>query len=207
MEPYYPVGVTRILATGGSNYIGLVDPNTVLKFPHDPQHIAHLKPEAAIYTRLGTHLRILGFKGKTDHGLLLERANGASLGQVLRQQPKPDISCLVLYCDLNVTNILLDGNSNVLLGDFEGRILNSDGTVTVDSRVSENAKARRYILSCKVMSPSQSSTPLTMRPRLRHVSPLVSFLLLIIFRLAQSYANVEKVRSFLLRRSCRISAL
>lgn len=158
VEPYYPVGVTRILATGGSNYIGLVDPKTVLKFPHDPQHIAHLHPEAAIYTHLGTHPRILGFKGKTDHGLLLERANGASLGQVLRQQPEPDMthrlkwalqtaeavahlhSCLVLHCDLNVTNILLDGNSNVLLSDFEGRILNSDGTVMVDGGVSENAK-------------------------------------------------------------------
>ncbi|EME78860.1 uncharacterized protein MYCFIDRAFT_83794 [Pseudocercospora fijiensis CIRAD86] len=81
VKAYYPDGVSRILATSGSNYIGLVDNETVLKFPHDPEELSYLELEAKIYEHLGRHSRILGFKGRTEHGLLLDFASN---GRILR---------------------------------------------------------------------------------------------------------------------------
>lgn len=48
----------------------------------------------------------------------------------------------VLHCDLNATNLLLDNDLNILLCDFQGRVLGLDGSVQVDGGVCENAKSR-----------------------------------------------------------------
>ena len=159
VQAYYPDGVSRILATGGSNYIGFVDKYTVLKFPHKPEDLGLLESEAGIYAALGSHHRILQFKGKTKHGLLLSFASNGSLAALLQKSQFPTTFKLkwalqaseavayihlrnVLHCDLNATNFLLDDDFNLLLCDFQGRLLHLDGSICIDGGVSENAKSR-----------------------------------------------------------------
>lgn len=160
VKPYYPEGVSRILATGGTNYIGFVDDNTVLKYPHDPKNVSQLDCEEKIYTHLGPNPRILEYKGKTEQGILLQFATNGSLAKYLQQdslvstttrqkwalQTAEAVAYIhkqhVLHCDLNATNLLLDNDLNILLCDFQGRILGLDGSVQVDGGVCENAKSR-----------------------------------------------------------------
>lgn len=161
VEPYYPDGVFQILATGGSNYVGLVNENTVLKYPHSPADRAVLEVEAGIYAVLPRHPRILEYKGETKDGTLLGLATNGSLAELLwRQSPQlPMVTRLklalqaseavafihshnVLHCDLNASNFLLDENFDLLLCDFQGRVLYMDGSVRMNGGVAENVKSR-----------------------------------------------------------------
>jgi hypothetical protein len=105
---WYPRGVKSVIASGGNNYIGLVDENTVLKYPQLPsekpsgldfeqekiyrrqQQLTGLDVEEQIFGVLGEHRRIIRFKGKHEEGLLLERMPNGSVADYLpNADPNP----------------------------------------------------------------------------------------------------------------------
>jgi serine/threonine protein kinase len=161
---YCPPSVSEILATSFDYCIGRVDNNTVLKYLHKKQYPdveaqENLAVEAQIYTLLGHHNRIVRFKGGDAlHGLLLEYAANGSVTQYLKvhnpttlqrliwsQQAAEGIAYIhasvILHCDINTNNLLLDKDLNIKLADFQGRYLAPDGSVLLDGRSSENVKS------------------------------------------------------------------
>jgi hypothetical protein len=86
---YYPPGVTAIVASSFSYFLGRIDENTVVKYPHDESpdinEQTRLAIEAQIYTILGDHDRIIKFKGGDGRGIRLEYAINGSVAQYLRQ--------------------------------------------------------------------------------------------------------------------------
>lgn len=109
---WYPRGVKSVIASGGNNYIGLVDENTVLKYPQLPpekppgldfeqekiyrilrqQQLSGLDVEEQILGVLGEHRRIIRFKGKHEEGLLLEHMPNGSVADYLpNADPQPPI--------------------------------------------------------------------------------------------------------------------
>ncbi|MCJ1473155.1 hypothetical protein MMC13_001806 [Lambiella insularis] len=107
---WYPRGVERVIASGGSHFIGLVDENTVLKYPSLPSeeplglHLENKKidrilrqeqqigldVEEQILGILGQHHRIIRFKGKHEDGLLLEyMPNGSIADYLYNANPRP----------------------------------------------------------------------------------------------------------------------
>ncbi|MCJ1248030.1 hypothetical protein MMC30_005245 [Trapelia coarctata] len=140
LTDYCPENVTACLTMGTNGFIGVVDATTVLKYPHIP----------------GDH--IIGFKGLTKDGLLLERAPFGSIADYLanhnpgRQQrlkwayqAAEALAAVhqkrVLHRDVAAHNLLLDAELNVKLSDFQGRLLSPDGKVEVDGLSVENTKA------------------------------------------------------------------
>lgn len=158
---YRPEGVKRFLGLGGNCFVGLVDENTVLKYvrvPNDGVAKASLDAEARIYEAIGTHQRIIKFKGRQDNGILLEYAPGGSLSEYLLQN-NPSIQQRVkwvrqvceaitvihdkdvIHCDLKANNLLLDASMNVKLCDFQGRLFGLSGKLEQDGGASENSKS------------------------------------------------------------------
>jgi len=109
---WYLCGVKSVIASGSSNFISLVDENTVLKYPQLPlempqgldsrqekiyrilrqQQLAGLGVEEQILGVLGEHRRIIPFKGKHEEGLLLERMPNRSVADYLpNADPQPPI--------------------------------------------------------------------------------------------------------------------
>ena len=85
---YCPETVTECLTRGSSSFIGLVDDTTVLKYPlarDDKKALAFLELEARILQLIGPHKYIIGFKGLTESGLLLERAPFGSIAAYLER--------------------------------------------------------------------------------------------------------------------------
>ena len=75
------------LTTGTNSFIGLNDETTVLKYLHipgDEEALALLGLEARILQAIGPCKHIIGFRGTTKHGLLLERAPFWSLNSSTR---------------------------------------------------------------------------------------------------------------------------
>ena len=161
---HYPPGVTAIVASSFSCFLGRIDKNTVLKYPHDESPDIHeqtrLAIEAQIYTILGDHDRIIKFKGGDGRGIRLEYAINGSVAQYLKQaNVSPTTSQRlkwaqqaaegmvyihrlgVLHCDTNVNNLLLDENLDVKFADFQGRYLSPDGTLLLNGLSSENVKS------------------------------------------------------------------
>lgn len=111
--PWYPSGVREVIAAGASHYVGIVDENTILKFPLVPptetdrdtdtytaegqefrnrlrqEAIKGLEVEARILKRLGRHSRIVHLKRKCEDGLRLERMRNGSVERYLRRV-RPD---------------------------------------------------------------------------------------------------------------------
>ncbi|RMZ72000.1 serine threonine kinase [Pyrenophora seminiperda CCB06] len=109
MNPYEfitwsPAGVKKVIDSGGNSWIGLVDENTVLKYPLVPadeedlfeprghaylqqireEAVKGLEVEEQILRHLGQHPRIVGLVGKNDDGLLLEYMTNGSIESYLR---------------------------------------------------------------------------------------------------------------------------
>ncbi|KAI9835658.1 MAG: hypothetical protein M1837_003685 [Sclerophora amabilis] len=148
IRPYNPDGVSSIIATESMNDIGLIDETTVLKYPHLPHEPNALEIEEQILQVLGCHRRIINIKGEHDEGILLERAfNGSAALSLQHSKPGPAArerlrrsaqaaaaisyihSSQVLHRDINRSNLLLDENLHIRLSDFQGRLLNPDGTI------------------------------------------------------------------------------
>jgi len=158
---YCPGDVTACLTTGTNSFIGLVDETTVLKYPHipgDEKALALLGLEARIFQAIGPHKHIIGFKGLTKDGLLLERAHFGSISEYLKNnnpglQRRLEWVCQVtealatvhkkrvLHRDISANNLLLDAELNVKLSDFQGRLLTPDGEVEEDGLSIENTKS------------------------------------------------------------------
>ncbi|KAL9125621.1 MAG: hypothetical protein Q9217_005197 [Psora testacea] len=161
-RPFYkPEGVTEFLGLGTDSFVGVVDETTILKYPKTPDDktaLAILDLEAQILTTIGPHKHIIGYKGQRKDGLLLERAVRGSIAQFLRdytptwqqrlawaRQATEAVAVThragVIHCDINVNNLLLDGDLMVKLCDFQGRLLRPDGSVDRDGLARENIKS------------------------------------------------------------------
>ena len=148
--PFYkPEGVVEFLGIGSISFVGAVDETTVLKYPKTPgdtEDITILDVEAQMLSRIGPHKHIIGFKGRKDDGLLLERARHGSISQFLQEnaptwqqrymwarQVTEAVAVThradILHCDVNVNNILLDVNLTVKLCDFQGRLLRTGASI------------------------------------------------------------------------------
>ena len=146
---------------GTNSFIGSVDDTTVLKYPHvpgDEKALALLGLEARIFQAIGPHKHIIGFKGLTKDGLLLERAPFGSISEYLKSnnpglQRRLEWICqvtealatvhkkFVLHRDISANNILLDAELNAKLSDFQGRLLSSNGETQEDGLSVENTKS------------------------------------------------------------------
>ena len=95
-----PSGVKRVLATGGSAYIGEVDESTVVKYPLAPNRdMNRLEVERKLLEIIGLHPRIIGMKSFSNKGLNLERAVNETLAfyfNRVRQSPAIDPATIVL---------------------------------------------------------------------------------------------------------------
>ena len=158
---YCPGDVTACLTSGTNSFIGSVDETTVLKYPHTPgdeKALALLGLEARILQAIGPHKHIIGFKGLTKDGLLLERAPFGSTSEYLKNnnpglQRRLEWVCQVtealatvhkkhvLHRDISANNLLLDAKLNVKLSDFQGWLLTPDGEVQEDGLSVENTKS------------------------------------------------------------------
>lgn len=143
------------------SFIGIIDEATVLEyshFPGDKKALATLGLKARILKEIGPHKHIIGFKGLTEDGLLLERAYFGSIAEYLEnstpelwqrlrwaRQATEALATVhdkrVLHRDLSASNLLLDAELNVKLSDFQGRLLGPDGEVEEDGLSVENTKS------------------------------------------------------------------
>jgi serine/threonine protein kinase len=147
---YCPEGVQRVLASGTSAFIGEVDDSTILKYPLKPGgDMSRLKHEHKILSLVGQHPRIIAQKGFTDAGLYLERAANETVYKYLTESDHepPTLqqriawcrevteavdyihSKGVIHCDIQPTNILVDGNLRLKLADFQGNYVLKTGEV------------------------------------------------------------------------------
>ncbi|PMD54983.1 uncharacterized protein K444DRAFT_645834 [Hyaloscypha bicolor E] len=163
VHAWYPRGVKSVIASGSNSFIGLVDENTVLKYPQIPSEkppgldfekekinrvlrqgqLIGLDVEEQILGVLGQHRRIIGFKGKHEEGLLLEHMPNGSI--------EMDIAgcrgCCVYSHEkshslhIGVGNLLLDKDLNIRLCDFQGRLLRPDGTIHPNGDSAEGVKS------------------------------------------------------------------
>ena len=158
---YKPEGVIDFLGLGSNSFVGIVDEATVLKYPKtlgDKEALAALDLEAQILRKIGPHKHIIGYKGQREDGLLLERAQRGSIAQFLKdhtptlqqkvawaRQATEAVAVThragVIHCDINVNNLLLDDNLMVKLCDFQGLLLQADGSVDKDGLARENIKS------------------------------------------------------------------
>lgn len=147
---YHPGDVQRVIATGTSAFVGVVDDSTVLKYPLEPGgDLASLKYEHELLQIVGPHPRIVAVKepGLTDIGLYLERGSNGTLMDYVTDNPAHSMqqrlswckevteavahvhSKNVIHCDVNPSNILLDNGLHVKLSDFQGCHIDDQGTV------------------------------------------------------------------------------
>ncbi|KAF2188766.1 kinase-like protein [Zopfia rhizophila CBS 207.26] len=156
--PFFPAGVQRIIATGSTSYVGIINQDTVLKYPHE-QHGQHgLKVEATILGVLGSHPRIIKLKGWDKEGLRLEYAHNGRLDEHLEKfagstllqdrfrwtrQAAEAVAYVhtkgVLHCDIRLGNLLLDKNFDIKLCDFQGIYQTADGNI-LDGFAGESVK-------------------------------------------------------------------
>lgn len=157
-QHYCPPGVKRVLASGSSAFVGEVDDSIVFKYPLSPGgDMTRLRVEGKLLEIIGPHERIIRLESFSDTGLYLEGAPNGNLASYMLEsgQPAPSVeqrlawcreaaeavaqthSRRVLHCDIQPTNLLLDGDLHVKLSDFQGRHLSEDGEVLLDGWSSE----------------------------------------------------------------------
>jgi len=159
--PHFPPGVTHIIGHGSSCFVGLIDPQTVLKYPYFPDDRSRIEVEHKLLQHAGRHRRIIESAGLTESGLLLWHAvNGTLHDYILLQQHHGEqlsVAQRLRYCvqiaegivhlhsrsvyhgDLRPGNILLDEALDVKIADVQG-VLKSGrtGEVVLDGLAREN---------------------------------------------------------------------
>ncbi|KAL2178368.1 uncharacterized protein P884DRAFT_276911 [Thermothelomyces heterothallicus CBS 202.75] len=120
---YCPPGVKRVLAIGGSAFIGEVDDSTVKR-----KLLEIILP----YERIN-----MAFKGFTDPGIFLERATDDTIAEYIFKsgKPPPSVKQGLAWCREVAeapTNLLLDQDLHIKLSDFQGRYFSEDGKVLLD---------------------------------------------------------------------------
>lgn len=154
---YHPPGVTSVIASGMSTWIGEVDECTVLKYPLEPSgDMSRLEVERKLLEIIGPHERVIGLKGFSDTGLYLERAQNGHIANYLESANPPPTtkqrlmwcreaaeavawihSRRILHCDIHPLNILLDDDLHVKLADFQGQHISENGEVLLDGGSAE----------------------------------------------------------------------
>jgi serine/threonine protein kinase len=159
VQQYHPGGVKQIIARGGGCYIGLIDESTVLKYPRRQGETGALEIECQLLEILGTHPRIIAYKGQTNDGLRLEYAPNGDLGTFILANPDTHLSqrlrwceqaaeavayCHqkgIIHCDINLRNFLLDKSLDLKLADFQGMYKARGGKVLLDGLSRECTKS------------------------------------------------------------------
>jgi hypothetical protein len=162
VHPYLPDGVSEIIAQGSSSFIGILDDQTVLKYPSVVgEEWDRFIVEERIYQALCPHPRIIMSYDLDRRGLKLEYATRGTLQDHLHS---PDSASFittadrvrwshqaaeavayihkknVIHCDVSPRNLLLDKDLNVKLPDFQGEYVDEDG-VSYNGYALENNKA------------------------------------------------------------------
>ncbi|KAJ5829553.1 uncharacterized protein N7525_007806 [Penicillium rubens] len=154
-----PPGVSEIIGRGGECFVGAIDEFTVLKYPCIHGEYERIRMEAQLLDVLGSHPRIIASKGLTEDGLVLQRASNGSMHDYLIsqsfipldrkllwcKQAAEAVSYIhgkrVIHCDINLRNLLLDGNLDILLADFQGMLKSADGDTLLDGLSRECSKS------------------------------------------------------------------
>ncbi|KAK3687207.1 kinase-like domain-containing protein [Podospora appendiculata] len=151
-RPYFPPGVKRVIAHGGSAWIGEVDDSTVLKYPAAAgEDVERLVAERTILEAIPPHQHVIGYKGSIGEGIYLERVPNGTVSDYILDSGKPlspaqrlawcretaeAVAWIhrhrVLHCDIQPSNLLLDKDLHIKLTDFQGRLLAENGTTLVD---------------------------------------------------------------------------
>jgi serine/threonine protein kinase len=146
--PWYPKGVSHFIAAGASCYIGVVDEETVLKFPLVPPEetdvytskgleyrrnvreaaVKGLDVEEQILHTLGQHPRIIRLIHKHEDGLLLEYMPNGSVEKYLRNvAPDTPMDQRLKWASQAAEALAYAHDKNVLHCDF------SVGNLLLDS--------------------------------------------------------------------------
>jgi serine/threonine protein kinase len=158
-----PQGVQKCLAASPRNFVGLMEDGcSVLKYPtfKTEESMEALYEEAARYDHLGSHPNLVDFKGIHEHGLVFGYCEKGHLEDViLYQAPLTDhekkvignqiVSCLIhfhehnfIHCDLNVNNVFITSAMKAKVGDIQGQLYATDGSIAIPTMSQENAKSR-----------------------------------------------------------------
>ncbi|MCJ1478789.1 hypothetical protein MMC13_007473 [Lambiella insularis] len=160
---WYPRGVKSVIASGGSNFIGLVDENTVLKYPNLPSRESSgldiengkekiyrilrqeqqlgLVVEEQILEVLGQHHRIISFKGKYEDGLLLEyMPNGLVADYLCNSNPRLFLKERLKWALQAAEAVAYVYIKGVFYCDV-GKLLHPDGTIRLDGESAEDTKS------------------------------------------------------------------
>lgn len=161
VHEYLPPGVSRIIDRGGEHFIGVIDESTVLKYPSVPSNRESFRVEAQLLETLGSHPRVVAFKGLTEHGLALQYAPNGNLYNYMISDPTLSLdkriywckqaaeavsyihSKRVIHCDISPRNFLLDKSFDLVLTDFQGMLKSVDGKTLLDGLSRECSKSFR----------------------------------------------------------------
>ncbi|PIA15072.1 kinase-like protein [Coemansia reversa NRRL 1564] len=134
-----PKEVSNIIGYGSTGIVGTINDCEVLKmYKIKYQHsLDGINREILIYKILGSHDNIVGFIEATEHGIKLERMNNGDIKSYIKSN-EVDVAdrvkwckqmCIgmahihgkgVFHCDINASNMLIDENLNLKIGDFAG---------------------------------------------------------------------------------------
>ncbi|KAJ2796832.1 hypothetical protein H4R20_005403 [Coemansia guatemalensis] len=134
-----PKEVKDIIGFGTSGLVGDISDSEVLKMykPGDQESTNEINREILIYKTLGSHENIMGFIEASEHGVKLERmkhgnvrsylsSNDVEMGDRVKwcKQMCRGLAHIhergVFHCDLNGSNVFIDKNFNLKIGDFAG---------------------------------------------------------------------------------------
>lgn len=151
------------------------DGRSVLKYPRrvgDKEAMGFLHEEAARYDHVGLHGNLVLYKGIHEHGILFEFCEKGSLEDIIKyQQPPLTVGektalgrqitrCLVhlhehnlIHGDIAARNVFVTAANVAKVGDLQGQLYNSDGTVKFESYTNENTQSRHPDASEDEFSP------------------------------------------------------
>jgi serine/threonine protein kinase len=162
---WQPGSVQKYIAASGFNFVGLLqDGQSVLKYPHrkTTETMLHLREEADRYIRLGPHPHLVTYRGFTEDGLVLEFCQQGGLDVAIRsripneltEERKTIISRQIvlglvhlhnqnfIHCDIHTRNIFLTSDMTAKIGDLQGQLYRSDGSIEMETMSQETPKSR-----------------------------------------------------------------